>query len=129
MTKVSTIFFAFFYLMMATGFNVNAHWCGNRIRFVALDSPHEKKCPCGKREMNASCCKDTHAYFKIKDTQKMSSQVVPPSNESAKSLRVFAFMKPEELFQQVDAFDIANYHAPPFKTKLPAYLTSSVLRI
>jgi hypothetical protein len=128
MARIFTILFAGFYLLLATGFNVSAHWCGKKIRFVSIDSPHEKKCPCGKK-MRPGCCKDVHAYLKIKDTQKVSSQVILPANSFVKALTVMGFPKSEKLFAQVEIFDIANYHAPPFKTKLPSYLRGGILRI
>lgn len=127
MAKIATVLFAFFYLLVATGFNLSAHWCGNKIRFVSLDSPHEKKCPCGKK-MRPGCCKDIHAYFKITDTQKAASKVALPSYNFVKAI-TFASPQSERLFQQVLIFDITNYHAPPFKTKLPVYLTSGTLRV
>jgi hypothetical protein len=52
-----------------------------------------------------------------------------PAYSFAKGLIVFAFQKSEKLFQQVEVFDITNYHAPPFKAKLPAFLLTGILRI
>jgi hypothetical protein len=128
MARIFIILFAGFYLLISTGINVSAHWCGKKIRLVSIASSHEKKCPCGTK-MRPGCCKDVHAYFKITDNQKISSQVVLPVNSFAKALTTVAFQKSEKLFAQVEVFDISNYHAPPFKTKLPVYLRSSILRI
>lgn len=128
MARIFTILFAVFYLLIATGFNVSAHWCGKKIRLVSIDSPHEKKCPCGKN-MRPGCCKDIHAYFKIKDAQKVSVQVVLPANHFVKSLTVVAFEKVEKFFSRVKVFDMADYHPWLSKTKPPVYLTGSILRI
>jgi hypothetical protein len=128
MKKVLTVLFAAFYLLLATGLNVSAHWCGKKIRFVSIHSAHEKKCPCGKK-MRPGCCKDIHAYFKITDNQKAASKIALPPNSFAKAFTNIALGKTEKPFRQVEIFDITSYHAPPFKTKLPVYLVSSILRI
>src|SRR5215510_10536991 len=127
MKRIITVLFAAIYLLLAMGVNVNAHWCGKKIRFVSFAAPHEKKCPCGKK-MNPGCCKDVHAYFKITDTQKAASKIVLPPN-SFSTITAAVSEQHETIYQRVDVFDITSYHAPPFKTKLPVYLAGSVLRV
>lgn len=128
MVKILNILFALFYLLVATGFNVSAHRCGKKIRFVSIDSSHEKKCPCGKN-MRPGCCKDFHVYLKITGAQKASSQIILSTNSFTKTLIAVAFQESEKPFHQVGIFDITNYHAPPYKTKLPFYLAGGILRV
>jgi hypothetical protein len=40
-----------------------------------------------------------------------------------------AFLASGKPVSQVLVFDVANYHAPPFKAKSPAYLVNNIFRI
>src|SRR5262245_12384510 len=96
MARTGIILFTLFYLLVSTGFSVNAHRYGKRIRFVPVDSQHEQKSPCGKK-MRPGCCKDIHAYLKINDNQKMSSQVTLPSNNFFMTSSAFTLPASEKL--------------------------------
>ncbi len=54
------------YLVTATGFALNLHFCGNTIESVKVDAPTKK---CG---MDSKCCKETHVQVKVKDAHQTS---------------------------------------------------------
>ncbi|MGI4020622.1 MAG: HYC_CC_PP family protein [Janthinobacterium lividum] len=49
------------YLITATGFAMNLHFCGKSIESVKINAPAKD---CG---MSSKCCKDTHVEVKVKD--------------------------------------------------------------
>lgn len=128
MRKLLSIFLIFFYLIPAVGFSVDAHWCGKKLRIVAIDSVHEKKCPCSKK-MSTGCCNDVHVSVKLTDSQKASAQVIAPTQNLVKNLDVAIVLAILFTNSNVKVFDFSKYHAPPFKFKQPVYLSINVFRI
>ena len=128
MRKLVNILLVVFYLIPVIGFSVDLHKCGKKIRVVSINASHETKCPCGS-EMPFGCCKDFHVSVKLTDNQKTTSQLYIPKNNFVKQLSTiysFSVLVPPS---QVIVFDFVNYHAPPFKSKQPVYLTNSIFRI
>jgi hypothetical protein len=115
-------------MLPAIGFSMDLHWCGKNVRLVAFDSAHEKKCPCSKK-MSSSCCKDVHVSIKLSDNQKNVSCIVSPGNNFVKYFSSVICLFVSLPASQFEAFDFANYHAPPFKSKQPVYLTNSIFRV
>ena len=107
---------------------MNLHKCGKKIKVVSLNSSHENKCPCGT-EMPFDCCKDIHVCVKIIDAQKESKQISVQHSTNFKSQNIPVILSIGKPSSQVDAFNFANYHAPPFKNKLPVYLANNIFRI
>lgn len=56
------------YLVTATGFALNLHYCGSIITSVNIDSPAKK---CSTFAM--SCCRDKHVEVKVKDAHQGQS--------------------------------------------------------
>ncbi len=128
MRKVVATLLLFFYLIPAIGLSIDAHWCGKKVKIVAIDSSHEKKCPCSKK-MSKGCCSDVHVSLKLTDSQKTSTEVTSPSNSFVKHITAtipcLISLSPRHNF----VFNFSKYHAPPFKSKDPVYLLNSVIRI
>lgn len=128
MRKAVAILLLFFYLIPAIGLSVDAHWCGKKVKIVAIDSSHEKKCPCSKK-MSKGCCRDVHFSLKLTDSQKTSTVVTSPSKSfiklSTATIPCLISLTPKFNF----VFNFSKYHAPPFKSKEPVYLLNSVIRI
>jgi len=49
------------YVVTATGFALNLHFCGSSIESIKINTP-VKSC-----DMSSKCCKDTHLEVKVKD--------------------------------------------------------------
>jgi hypothetical protein len=128
MRKLLSAFLIFIYILPAVGFSMDVHWCGKKLKVVAFDSPHEKKCPCNK-EMPSGCCKDSHVSVKLSDNQKTTTQLNAPHNSFVKKINPLVSFSVPTLESHAVAFDFTKYHAPPFKSKLPVYLVNSIIRI
>jgi hypothetical protein len=67
--KSGIILVVLLYLVTASGFALNLHFCDNIIESVKIDAPTKK---CG---MDSKCCKDTHLEVKVKDAHQASHTV------------------------------------------------------
>jgi len=79
--------------------------------------------------MSSGCCKDAHVTVKLTDNHKTTSQLTLPGNNLLKHFSPVVSVLVSKPFSLVEAFDFANYHSPPFKSKQPVYLAYSVFRI
>ena len=128
MRKLVSAFLIFLYILPAIGFSIGIHRCGNKVKVITIDSPHEKKCPCSKK-MPSGCCKDVHLSLKLTDNHKTATQLAVPNNNFVKQLSVIASFETLNPISQVTLFDFTYYYAPPFKSKQPVYLANSIFRI
>ena len=128
MRKLLSALLIFLYILPAVGFSMDIHWCGKKLKLVAFDSPHEKKCPC-KKEMPSGCCKDAHVSVKLADNQKIPTQLTISNKSFIKIFKAFISFSVPTLKSHALAFDFTRYHAPPYKSKLPVYLANSIFRI
>ena len=128
MKRIVIILFSFFYLLTVAGFNVSAHWCGEKINFISIDAAHNKKCTC-TGQMPPGCCKDVHFYVKVTDSQKISTTSVSSMYSLVKEVVASCSLPGQIYFSHLEAFDFANYHAPPLKSKLSVYLLNRIFRI
>jgi hypothetical protein len=60
--KVSVLTFMLLYLVTASGFALNLHYCGNVIASVKINQPAKKCSP-----VKMKCCHDKHVEVKVKD--------------------------------------------------------------
>lgn len=130
MKRITVILLMFLYLIPAIGVTVSAHHCGGKITSVSLkllDIGH--KCPCGKKPMKKSCCKDEMKIFKLKTEQQKAHQF---------SLKVFKAITFQPVL--VDNFtfsyqqplilnDYSTTDHPPDNVKHPLYIRQRVFRI
>ena len=115
-------------MLPAIGFNLDLHWCGNKVKLVSFDSAHEIKCPCSKK-MPLGCCKDVHVSVKLTDNHKTASQLNIPNNIFVTQLSAVVSLPGLIPSSQFEVFVFTKYHDPPFKSELPVYLTNNIFRI
>lgn len=74
MKQLMTIIIALSYLLFASGFTINVHYCMNKVDRISIGHPSNKKCgKCGMHtEESKGCCKDDTKTFKIDDNHKSS---------------------------------------------------------
>ncbi|PTR00870.1 hypothetical protein C8P68_10199 [Mucilaginibacter yixingensis] len=60
--RLSILTICLLYLVTASGFVLNIHYCLGSVRSVTMDAPSKK---CAPRKM--PCCKDKHLNVKVKD--------------------------------------------------------------
>ena len=127
MKKCFVIFLSFFYLIVSSGFTINYHYCGGKLKKVSLISFDEKGC-CGSKKKSKGCCHDKTSFVKIKDSHKANDFVKAPVNFPV-------LMKPESflLFVILPTDNsnsvVSNYHAPPVLYDNPLYLKHRVFLI
>ena len=126
--KALVILISILYLIPVVGFSLDLHWCGKKVKVVSVNAAHETKCPCGT-EMPFDCCKDVHLNVKVSDSQKCSKHISNPKQIHFNLLPNFVILAIGEPASQVEVFDFSSYHAPPFKSKAPVYITNSIFRI
>lgn len=78
--KSGVVLVVLLYLVTATGFALNLHFCDGSIASVKIDAPVKK---CG---MDSKCCKETHLQVKVKDAHQTSYTVFTG--------RILAFLVP-----------------------------------
>jgi hypothetical protein len=128
MKIITILLLTFFYLIPVTGFSIDIHWCGNKIKSIGVEKIHKDKCPCGKL-MPVGCCKDTSSFIKLTDNHKGTSWLTVPTNNFT-MLAVEYYLPQINLFSaQISVFYFSKYYSPPFKSKYPVYLTNSIFRI
>jgi len=66
--KISVLTVLLLYLVTASGFALNLHYCGSLITSVKIDAPAKK---CSTFEMK--CCHDKHVEVKVKDAHQGQS--------------------------------------------------------
>ncbi|WP_419801900.1 HYC_CC_PP family protein [Mucilaginibacter sp.] len=72
--KPGIILVTLLYLVTATGFVMNLHFCGKNIASVGLNKTAEE---CG---MSSKCCKNTHLEVKVKDAHQTAHTVFSSIN-------------------------------------------------
>ena len=74
MKKPLVTIFAFFYLIISSGFTVHMHYCMGKLADWDLGHHMSKTCPkCGMKkseEKDNGCCKDEHKFIKNNTDQK-----------------------------------------------------------
>jgi len=66
--RISVLTILLLYLVTASGFALNLHYCGNHISSVKIDAPAEKCSP-----VKMKCCRDEHLDIKIKDAHQVQA--------------------------------------------------------
>lgn len=128
MKKIALILFTALYLIPAIGFSINVHWCGNNVSSVNLESFSKSGCSCGI-EMPLGCCKDIKTVIKFSDTHSPASQTAITSNELVNQLADAILTVCYSNYKKETITNFSDYHAPPFKCKLPVYMSICVFRI
>jgi len=118
---------SFLYLAVASGVEVNIHYCMGEISSVEYGTPQSGLCnKCGM-ESKKGCCEDEAKFVKIQDSHQLS--------QIAWTLESPALV-PRQSFAIIDAALYGrkeNYTqpatGPPFPPGVPIYIQNSVFRI
>lgn len=70
--RISIFAIALLYLVTASGFAVNVHYCFNHLFAVSINAPVKG---CSKPGVKMDCCRDTHLVVKVKDAHKGATTV------------------------------------------------------
>jgi hypothetical protein len=124
--RAAALFLSVLYLVTATGFALNLHFCGDSITTISINAP--AKAPSGCVD-GMSCCTNKHLVVKVKD-----AHLAQPTNLQAKlpALVVPALVQPcfSFNFKQVlaEAFISKRPPDPPL-TNVDSFLKNRVFRI
>ena len=123
--KLSVLTIGLLYLVTASGFALNVHYCMGMVRSVKIDAP-AKTCSPVKKPMK--CCRDKHVVVKIKDVH----QAGPVSLLG----KLFSFNLPKLPFEdflfsaQKTLLEKFYDHGPPAPPDtIPHYLKNCNFRI
>jgi hypothetical protein len=78
--KSFILIFAFLYFIVSSGFIINTHFCGGKLKAVSLFNQTEKGC-CGSKKASKGCCHDSKSFIKVKDVQESNSNSVLTSKQ------------------------------------------------
>ncbi len=84
MKKFSILLLTAFYILVASGFAINSHYCGGKLKEISF-LKHEDCC-CGSTKKAKKCCKDETIFCKIQDNQKLTSKIIISTPVSIKEL-------------------------------------------
>ena len=73
--KSFILIFAMLYFCITSGFSINTHFCGGKIKTVSLFNQTEKGC-CGSKKASKGCCHDSKTFIKVKDFQESNNNLV-----------------------------------------------------
>lgn len=68
------------YFVVSSGFTINTHFCGGKLKTVSLFNQTEKGC-CGSKKASKGCCHDSKSFIKVKDVQESNSNSVLTSKQ------------------------------------------------
>lgn len=127
MKKSGIILLTICYFIVATGFAINIHYCGGKLKEISLTQNED--CCCGPKKKAKGCCEEKTVVCKIKDNQKTTAKAVVPtiSNKQIVALHVLVnFLT----YPSVDAFEIkTNKTPPPDPYSDPVFLLNRNFRI
>jgi hypothetical protein len=119
--KSGIVLVVLLYLVTATGFALNLHFCGDVIESVKIDAPSKK---CG---MDSKCCKETHLEIKVKDAHQ-AAHTVFTGTFLALPVPVFSFAsfrEPLTINQTASLF--CKLWPPPYS--VPVFIQNCTFRI
>lgn len=126
MKRALSILLCFCYISVAFGFTVHSHYCGGKLKSIALSKISEEGC-CGSEEESTGCCSDKEASFKLKEDHRNAPSLnITPFNFSFSIIEIALHI---ELLELNSLFSISNYHAPPVFYDTPIYLKNQVFLI
>lgn len=109
------------YLITATGFAMNLHFCGKSIESVKINAPAKN---CG---MDSKCCKNTHVEVKVKDAHQ-TSHTSFTGNNLIFLVPVLSYAALHEPLTISQAAKVVSERGPPLFT-IPVYLKNCTFRI
>lgn len=109
------------YLITATGFAMNLHFCGKSIESVKINAPAKN---CG---MDSKCCKNTHVEVKMKDAHQ-TAHTSFTGNNLVFFVPVLSYVPLHEPLTISQAAKVVSERGPPLFT-IPVYLKNCTFRI
>ena len=128
MKKTLSILLAFVFLLSSSGFSINRHFCGNKLKSTDVLLIQNAESCCGKKEMPEGCCKNETQIIKIKEHFTPTQTVSLPSTDFI-AIFVLAFVETLN-FSLTENNKISSYadsHAPPGKPVSRTILYRSIL--
>lgn len=126
MKRALSILLCFCYIVVAFGFTVHSHYCGSKLKSVALSKISEEGC-CGSEEESAGCCSNKEDSYKLKEDHRNSIGFnFITHNYYFNIVETALFF---DLHEFNTLFLINNYHAPPVFYDKPIYLKNKVFII
>lgn len=126
--KSLLIVFSFFYFFLASGININLHYCGGKLKDISLFSAANEDGCCGSKKKSKGCCDEKNSYIKVKDNH-FPGNSVKTFGIPAKNISDHAFL---QIFY-VRNLSILNYslkyYTPPVLYDDLIYLKYRVLVI
>ncbi|MVN20103.1 HYC_CC_PP family protein [Mucilaginibacter arboris] len=110
------------YLVTATGFALNLHFCGNSIESVKIDGPTKK---CG---MDSKCCKNTHLEVKVKDAHQAVHASFTGKN-LVFLVPVLSYASSQELLTINQFANPVPDRGPPHLNSVPVFVKNCTFRI
>lgn len=125
MRKVVTFVLLFAYTTLACGINVHLHYCGGKLKSIALFDTVNKDC-CNKKMKSKNCCNKKTTLLKVKDKHNSNSSLITLKNKSSEVQNTSFIDK----FHAILLYEfITDYHFPPVLYDNPKYLKNRVLII
>ena len=121
--RISVLTILLLYLVTASGFALNLHYCGNIITSVKIDAPVKK---CSVFAMG--CCHDKHVEVKIKDVHQGQS-VSFSANVFVVDLPVTNYYYHTLSAQQPEQITFSDRGPPNSSGSTPIYIKNHVFRI
>lgn len=90
MKRAGILLLVLLYTITASGFNLNLHYCGNRVADVKINVP-AKSCikPMAKSKMK--CCKDSKIDVKVKDSHESQQAATLPKMPASADMPKLSF--------------------------------------
>ena len=127
MKKALIAILAFLYLAVASGIEMNIHYCMGEIASVEFGSPAKNVCgKCGM-ESKKGCCDDETTFIKIQDSHQLSQltwSVFSLASVPVPSVHVYA-----DAVLQVAINPGEPSHGPPLWPETPLYIKYCDYRI
>jgi hypothetical protein len=120
--KSGIILVVLLYLVTATGFALNLHFCGDSIESVKIDAPTKK---CG---MDSKCCKNTYLEVKVKDAHQAEHASFTGKN-LVSLVPVFGYTSFHEPLTVKHLVNTVPDRGPPLLNTVPVFIKNCTFRI
>lgn len=129
MKRVSIILLSLFYLVLATGISINFHYCGNKLKNIAILGTNAKKDCCKSKKMKMGCCKEkTFVIYKVNDGYQ-DTRTVFSSQLFEQVTFVPSFEYTQILNPARSLLLFPDFHTSPYRSSSPIYILNRTFRV
>lgn len=126
--KALSILLAFLFLVSSSGFSINRHYCGDKLKSTDVLLIQNTQSCCGKKAMPKGCCKNETQVIKINEKFTPTQTVNIPSTDFiavffVAFIQTFDFSLSDSQTSNLQT----GSHAPPGKTVSRTILFRSIL--